>query len=1013
MAGLYFLVLAAVGILRPIRNALALDGLGETEFYQVYLVSAIVILAVPPYNRLANRVRWHILIPGVAAFFAVSLVLLRLVYSRGSGTFGLLFYGYYDLFAAALVTQFFMAVQLFFNARDAKSAIPLVIIGGSLGATLGGLTTGLLSKAVGTPNLMLVAAAFIGMFAAALPFVWAGYPPVKPPPGKTLSTGRLSAGELFRVFSHRHIRLIAGLVLITILVKTMVDYEFNEVVALYAGSRDAISSFQGFFLGATQWLPILVLLGLGALLKRWGVGMAVLILPIVMLLSTVGLALAFGVWAALGAKACDTTFRYSAERTAREVLYLPIPTDLKLRAKAYIDMAIEKGVAKVFAAVVIMLLIQRMSLATIPWVIVALCVVWIVGALSVRRAYLATLADSIRGRFASLQGTFASLTERNTLAFVEDALRGDPAQVAFALDLVEQAGRVDAEPLADELEMLLSHDSAALRERVLRLLARFPGLVPRERVMACLSDPDPAVRQATVAAVAACEGEPAKRERTLMELLDSPEAPVRHAVLTALVRREVTCDRSAVIGSQYLADRMGARIGGDGDAASQARPEAREELALALGLVDEYPGSSGLLEKLIDDPDPRVARAALSSAGSLHRPELVQKAIASLADPELRREARAALAAHDGGAIEPLEAALEDAGHPLSVRRQIPSVLARIRSQESADALQRVLRAPGLDPEVELQTLKALNKLRTRGDPERPLAFEASVAMDTAARAVTEAHRYEPLPASERDDPGLTLLRRALDEAWEECRERAFRCLGLVYPPDGIHRAYLTLTRGDERAQANAIEWLNEALGHDGFVGIEPILERPGERKRAAGRRSDMTATISELCEAPNRWIAELATWNTTPVRSAHLQKDNGTMDRIEKLFLLQKVDLLQGAKSSHLALLASIAEEVEVAKGTEIIRQGETNDALYVVIRGSVELRGMGDQRLVAEENTPFGTWALIDSDASIVDARAVEPSLLLRITRTDFQDLLADHPELAMGMLQGLARRLRGLVA
>jgi CRP/FNR family transcriptional regulator len=136
-------------------------------------------------------------------------------------------------------------------------------------------------------------------------------------------------------------------------------------------------------------------------------------------------------------------------------------------------------------------------------------------------------------------------------------------------------------------------------------------------------------------------------------------------------------------------------------------------------------------------------------------------------------------------------------------------------------------------------------------------------------------------------------------------------------------------------------------------------------------------------------------------------------MDRIEKLFLLQKVDLLQGAKSSDLGLLASIAEEVEVEKGVEIIAQGKTNDALYVVVRGSVELTGMGDQRMMAGEDTPFGTWALIDSDPSVVSARAAESSLLLRITRNDFRDLLADHPELAMGMLQGLARRIRGLVA
>jgi CRP-like cAMP-binding protein len=130
-------------------------------------------------------------------------------------------------------------------------------------------------------------------------------------------------------------------------------------------------------------------------------------------------------------------------------------------------------------------------------------------------------------------------------------------------------------------------------------------------------------------------------------------------------------------------------------------------------------------------------------------------------------------------------------------------------------------------------------------------------------------------------------------------------------------------------------------------------------------------------------------------------------MNLIEKVFLLQQVDLLQGARSAHLALLASIAEEVEVEPGTVLIRQGEPTDALYVVLRGA------GEQLLVARDGTPFGTWALIDESPSLFSARAVEDTRLLRITRSDFYDLLADHHELALGLLQGLARRVRTLVS
>src|SRR6185369_12926535 len=127
----------------------------------------------------------------------------------------------------------------------------------------------------------------------------------------------------------------------------------------------------------------------------------------------------------------------------------------------------------------------------------------------------------------------------------------------------------------------------------------------------------------------------------------------------------------------------------------------------------------------------------------------------------------------------------------------------------------------------------------------------------------------------------------------------------------------------------------------------------------------------------------------------------------------LQQVDLLQGARSSHLALLASIAHVQELAQGAVMLKQNEQTDALYVVIRGKVALRAAQGQEMQLEDNAAFGTWALIDRAPSLVTATCVEPTRVLRIERDEFDDLLSENPELALGLLQGVARRVRALVA
>ena len=44
---------------------------------------------------------------------------------------------------------------------------------------------------------------------------------------------------------------------------------------------------------------------------------------------------------------------------------------------------------------------------------------------------------------------------------------------------------------------------------------------------------------------------------------------------------------------------------------------------------------------------------------------------------------------------------------------------------------------------------------------------------------------------------------------------------------------------------------------------------------------------------------------------------------------------------------------------------------------------------------------------------ARTATPVHLLHIQRSDFQDVLTDHPGLALDLLENLARRARTLVA
>ena len=112
------------------------------------------------------------------------------------------------------------------------------------------------------------------------------------------------------------------------------------------------------------------------------------------------------------------------------------------------------------------------------------------------------------------------------------------------------------------------------------------------------------------------------------------------------------------------------------------------------------------------------------------------------------------------------------------------------------------------------------------------------------------------------------------------------------------------------------------------------------------------------------------------------------------------------------LALVASIAEVVEIEKGSTLFEESRPLSALYVLLEGKIEMRrGVQTMFTVGPDET-IGNWALFDNQPSVVTATAVEDSRLLKIEREDFFDLLADHTEITRNLFQALFQRVRSLL-
>lgn len=135
--------------------------------------------------------------------------------------------------------------------------------------------------------------------------------------------------------------------------------------------------------------------------------------------------------------------------------------------------------------------------------------------------------------------------------------------------------------------------------------------------------------------------------------------------------------------------------------------------------------------------------------------------------------------------------------------------------------------------------------------------------------------------------------------------------------------------------------------------------------------------------------------------------RPHGTLRR--SVAALEAIPLFDGLSKRHLRRLARDTEVVEFGPGRAIVEEGQAGEAMFVVLTGTARVLRAGRKVGVLIPGDFFGELSALDAGprtASVVPETSVN---VLRLFRHTLHDLVEDEPALAMGLLEGLARRLR----
>lgn len=129
---------------------------------------------------------------------------------------------------------------------------------------------------------------------------------------------------------------------------------------------------------------------------------------------------------------------------------------------------------------------------------------------------------------------------------------------------------------------------------------------------------------------------------------------------------------------------------------------------------------------------------------------------------------------------------------------------------------------------------------------------------------------------------------------------------------------------------------------------------------------------------------------------------------------ILRLVPIFSELDDEIIEKLVSLGRIKEYDKDAIIFLENETGNAMFIIIEGKVKVSRVSDDGRevilsILDEADFFGEMALLDGQARSANIIAIEKSKLFIIQRKDFIDLLAQHPNVSVSLLQELTKRIR----
>lgn len=937
-------------------------------------------------------------VAGTQLVLAFSVVGFRQLIDLDIGALYLGLVVWIEACALVSITIFFSFAGDYFSAREARRWYGYLAGGMALGTLVSGYLIGVGVGLIGTRNLLYAGAALLLINAC---LCWVIFRYAVPAPIEL--EAEESAGErvsMKMIFSRPYVRLVALSIPLALVISVVVDYQMKWVAS--TKSEQELALFFGVFWERVGIAQLLVqFLVVPPLLRRLGIINCLMVLPVMVglassLLLTGSVFNYFGLGLlalSAGANAVRLTLFETLHLPSRELLFLPLPTRIRLRAQPFMDVALAPAGQALGGLLLLLLFSLHVGVEKISLVAAGCSLLLIFVLFKLRPRYSETLAATLRARETEASDLTALAQSPTVDPVLAELLRSpDPNTVRFTLGLIRERPIGDLMPLFEEL--VRAPDSSVAVEALRRLGSdpspeRLP-LIRRARKR----DRRQEVREAAL--LAFCQASGPDKVDEIAALLDSEDSTIKQAAIVGLARY---CGDAG----QFIA-RSSLQL-----YAESPQPAMRRAAARIVGMIGR-PGYADMLEELLFDDESEVRLQAAEAAALTADVELISLLLGLMNDAELRSPAMRALGCMPQSGVERFADRIRNDLVSVNERRLLLRTLARIGGPEAVGLLWQqigradqklVLRVEAGRALRSLRISEGLYRLDLRGFKRLQAELQATVQLLNQAREEVGG----------ADDFTARVYR---DHAFLNI-ELMLSLYALKHAPHQIDRTIFNLFADDPTVRSRALELLDVVLPRNlapGIVSlIQPAIDEPARPGAGLAER-----TVDRLLRSSS-WIRTVTARHLSRAASARgtanpfelSPEERELYGELDVIAFLKSAPLFRDLPADYLSEQTDMAEWLELKKGQKLFQQGDPGDALYVIAEGEMQVivDGVEVNRLGPGES--IGEMALLDDQPRSATVAAGSDARLLLVTAVGFQQLLETEPAVARAIMRTLDQRIR----